>query len=93
MKKNLAYLNTNFHMSLYNVHRIQSYFSYFDQLFSYFPTENSRVVFFVLVYFLFDFRGRHSRFGTSNDPRADGACFLISIKDFRDTAMAHAKLT
>ena len=67
--------------------------NYFDELFTNFPTENARIVFFVLFDLFFDLGGRDPGFGTPDHAGTDGTRFLIPIEDFGYTAMADAKLS
>ena len=67
--------------------------AYFDELFTNFPTENSRVFLFVLLDFLFYFGGGYPRFGSSDHPGSDGPRFLIPIENLGHTAMADTKLS
>ena len=62
------------------------------QAFTNFPTENARVILFVIFNPVLNLRCCHTRLRASDDSWSDRASLLISIEDFGNTSMAHTKL-
>ena len=60
---------------------------YFDELFTNLPTEDTRIVFFVLFNLFLYFGGGHTGFRTSDHSGSDGPGFLVAIQYFGNTAM------
>ena len=60
---------------------------YFDELFTNFPTEDTRIVLFVLFNLFLHFGCGHTGFGTTDHSGPDGPGFLVPIQYFGNTAM------